>query len=97
MKEIGPVFARDGDNVVIKTSLVSGETPLNIDWCRNGKPVVWSHRVQPYNKPGSIGISINNVGYQDEGFYSCNISNSHGGAFFSSTLVVDCKWIIWCL
>ena len=96
MKQIGPVFARDGDNVVIKTSLLAGETPLNIVWSRSGEPVDWSARVRPYNRPGCVGISISAVCPQDEGHYTCRVSNSQGEDSFSSTLLVDCK-SCWCL
>ena len=92
MKEMGPMFARDGDNIVIKSSLVSGQSPFEIIWTFNNEPVVWSNRKQPYNKPGSVGISIKNVCMEDEGFYNCVIKNSVGGTSFNGTLVVDCKY-----
>ena len=88
---MGPVFARDGDNLVLKTSLLNGLAPFNISWTVNGQPLVWSQRIKPYNKTGCVGISIKDVGFQDEGFYNCCISNSSGGSSFGSTLVVDCK------
>ena len=97
LKDMGPVFARDGDNLVIKTSLLNGSAPFNISWTVNGQPLVWSQRIKPYNKTGCVGISIRDVGFQDEGFYNCCISNSAGGSSFGSTLVVDCKYELWVL
>ena len=85
------MFARDGDNLVLKTSLLSGQSPLNISWSLNGQPLAWSQRVMPYHKPGTIGVSLKNVCFHDEGLYSCSVSNSDGDTSFSATLVVDCK------
>ena len=92
VNEMGPLFARDGDNLVLKTSLVSGQAPFSISWTLNGQPLVWSQRVTPYHKPGTIGVSLKNVCFDDEGLYSCSVSNSHGDTSFSATLVVDCKY-----
>ena len=89
---MGPMFARDGDNIVMKSSLLTGEAPLNISWTFNGQPLLWSNRLKPYNKPGCVGITIKNVGYEDEGLYNCCISNTYGGTLFNCTLVVDCKY-----
>ena len=52
---------------------------------------MWSERVQVYNKPGCIGVQLTRVGVDDEGTYSCTVSNSHGSATYSATLLVDCK------
>lgn len=92
VKEMGPIFARDGDNLVLKTSIISGQAPFSISWTLNGQPLVWSQRVTPYHKPGTIGVSLKNVCFDDEGLYSCSVSNSDGDTSFSATLVVDCKY-----
>ena len=91
VKEMGPVFARDGDSLVIKTSLVSGAAPFSVSWRRDGRPVAWSSRVTPYHKPGSVGLSIARAGPGDEAIYSCTIANAEGEATFTATLVVDCE------
>ena len=91
MKQMGPVFVRDGDTVIIKTSLTSGSAPFSLSWSVRGCPVVWSHRLSPYNRPGCVGIRLERAGREDEGTYSCTITNSQGQATFSSTLLVDCK------
>ena len=53
--------------------------------------IVWSGRVQPYNRPGCIGVQLYRVGTDDEGTYTCTVSNSLGTETFSATLLVDCK------
>jgi len=85
----GPVFSRDGDTVVIKAALHSGQPPFNLSWTFNDQEIVWSNRVVPYNRPGSIGVQMTRVGVDDEGTYACTLSNSLGSATFSSTLLVD--------
>ena len=52
---------------------------------------MWSERVQVYNKPGCIGVQLTRVGVDDEGTYTCTVSNSDGSATYSATLLVDCK------
>ena len=91
MKAMGPVFARDGDTVIIKTSLTSGEAPFSLAWSLNGSPVDWSQRLTPYNRPGCVGLRLERVGREDEGTFSCCLTNSQGQVTFSSTLLVDCK------
>ena len=91
MKQMGPVFARDGDTVVIKTSLTSGEAPFSISWTLKGSPLEWSQRLTPYNRSGCVGLRLERVGREDEGTYSCTVTNQHGQDTFSSTLLVDCK------
>ena len=86
------MLARDGDQVIIKTSLTAGQAPFSLDWRFRGEPVQWSGRVVPYSRPGCVGISLTSVGPQDEGTYTCTISNTHGEANFSCTLLVDCKF-----
>ena len=86
------MFARDGDQVIIKTSLTAGQAPFSLSWSFRGEPVQWSGRVSPYTRPGCVGISLTSVGPQDEGTYTCTISNPHGEAVFSCTLLVDCKF-----
>ena len=91
MKEMGPVFARDGDQVIIKTSLTGGQAPFSLSWSLRGEPLEWTSRVTPYNRTGCVGVHIRSVGHQDEGTYTCRIANCQGEATFSSTLLVDCK------
>ena len=88
---MGPVFARDGDTVILKTSLTSGEAPFSLSWSVRGSPVTWSQRLSPYNRPGCVGLRLERVGREDEWTYSCTLTNRHGQATFSSTLLVDCK------
>ena len=92
MKAPGPVFARDGDQVTIKTSLTGGAAPFSLTWSLDGQPVQWSHRVTPYLRPGCVGISLSTVCLEDEGTYTCRLTNSLGETSFTSTLVVDCKF-----
>ena len=54
--------------------------------------LVWSNRVEPYNRPGCIGIKVLRAGTDDEGRYSCTVNNSNGQATFNATLLVDCKF-----
>ena len=91
MKASGPVFARDGDQVTIKTSLTGGMAPFSLSWTLDGQPVQWSQRVTPYLRPGCVGISLSTVGLEDEGTYTCRLTNPHGETSFTTTLVVDCK------
>ena len=91
MKPMGPVFARDGDTVVIKTSLTTGEAPFSLAWSLDGSPVDWSQRLSPYNRSGCVGVRLERVGREDEGTYTCTVTNRQGQATFSSTLLVDCK------
>ena len=37
LSKIGPVFARDGDDVIIKTNIQGGQTPFTLSWTLNGK------------------------------------------------------------
>ena len=37
LKKGGPLFSRDGDDVIIKASLESGAPPFNISWTFNTK------------------------------------------------------------
>jgi len=85
----GPVFSRDGDTVIIKSTLESGAPPFNISWKFNGQDVCWSSRVAPLNVPGCIGIRMTQVGNHDEGMYTCTVSNSEGTATSTTVLLVD--------
>ena len=91
LSDVGPMFVRDGDDLILKTSLRAGRAPFKIEWTHNDQPVVWSGRVAPYNREGVVGIRILNAGSQDEGSYCCSVANAEGGASFSATLLVDCK------
>jgi len=88
LTDIGPVFARDGDDVIMKTS-ICGQAPFSLSWTLNGQDLVWSNRVEPYNRPGCIGIKVLRAGTDDEGRYSCTVNNSNGQATFNATLLVD--------
>lgn len=37
LSKVGPVFARDGDDVIIKTNIQGGQTPFALSWTLNGK------------------------------------------------------------
>merc|ERR1712012_1014675 len=89
LSDVGPMFVRDGDDLILKTSLRAGRAPFKIEWTHNDQPVVWSGRVAPYNREGVVGIRILNAGSQDEGSYYCAVTNAEGAASFSATLLVD--------
>ena len=91
LSDVGPMFVRDGDDLILKTSLRAGRAPFRIEWTHNGQPVSWSARIAPYNREGCVGLRILGAGSQDEGSYCCSVSNSEGAASFSATLLVDCK------
>ena len=91
LSDVGPMFVRDGDDLILKTSLRAGRAPFRIEWTHNGEPVVWSARIAPYNREGCVGLRILGAGSQDEGSYCCSVTNSEGAASFSATLLVDCK------
>ena len=92
LSDVGPMFVRDGDDLILKTSLRAGRAPFRIEWTHNGRPVVWSARIAPYNREGCVGLRILGAGSQDEGSYCCSVTNSEGAASFSATLLVDCKF-----
>ena len=37
LSNIGPVFARDGDDVIIKTNIQGGQAPFTLAWTLNDK------------------------------------------------------------
>ena len=37
LSSIGPVFTRDGDDVIIKTNIQGGQSPFAVSWMLNGK------------------------------------------------------------
>ena len=48
---MGPIFARDGDDVILKTNIQSGQAPFSINWMKNGqvfKVVICSSNVNLY-------------------------------------------------
>ena len=91
LSDVGPMFVRDGDDLILKTSLRAGRAPFRIEWTHNGQPVVWSARIAPYNREGCVGLRILGAGSQDEGSYCCSVTNAEGAGSFSATLLVDCK------
>jgi hypothetical protein len=86
------VFVRDGDDLILKTSLRAGRAPFRLEWSHEGRPVAWSGRLAPYNREGCVGLRVLGAGPQDEGSYSCTVSNSEGAASFTCTLLVDCEF-----
>jgi len=89
LKSSGPLFCRDGDSVVVKASLQSGQAPFHITWTFNDQAVEWSARLHPYNRPGCIGLHLDRVGIHDEGTFVCTVTNDQGSASYSCTLLVD--------
>ena len=92
LADVGAIFARDGDDLILKTNLRGGAAPFQLSWSHNDRAVAWSARVAPYNREGCVGLRILAAGPQDEGSYRCTVANREGRASFTATLLVDCKY-----
>ena len=92
LADVGAIFARDGDDLILKTNLRGGAAPFQLSWSHNDGAVAWSARVSPYNREGCVGLRILGAGPQDEGSYRCTVANREGRATFTATLLVDCKY-----
>ena len=79
-----------GDNVQLNCHVSKGDTPLNITWTLNGKPIGPSSGITtlPIGTRTNL-LNINSVDREHSGTYTCTASNKGGQAAHSATLFIN--------
>ncbi|XP_065300526.1 obscurin isoform X6 [Dermacentor albipictus] len=78
-KGLEPTELIEGKPGKLEAKLAPGDTPLDIQWLKDGRPVRPSDRVRPEEKPdGTIRLHIDDVKPEDAGRYSVVAKNPDG-------------------
>ena len=62
---------------------------LQVEWLKDGKPVIVGHRFRPIHDFGYVALDINGTIYEDTGVYTCRATNLVGTAEVHAKLL--CK------
>ena len=62
---------------------------LHVEWLKNGKEIIVSHRFRPIHDFGYVALDICNTIPEDSGVYTCKATNLAGSAECQVTLL--CK------
>nr|XP_037870627.1 Down syndrome cell adhesion molecule-like protein Dscam2 isoform X40 [Bombyx mori] len=93
----GEESANAGDTVGVQCMVTKGDTPINMTWLLNGKPVQQIPGIT-VTKIGhkSSSLSIDSVASIHNGVYTCSATNIGGHANYSSELTVNVppRWIL---
>lgn len=80
----------EGETASLQCSITKGDNPVEINWYINGKPTSYYEGVYT----GKLGkrmssLSIESVGADHSGDYTCSATNTAGSTNFTTTLSVN--------
>ena len=70
---------------------------LQVEWLKDGKPVIVGHRFRPIHDFGYVALDINGTIYEDTGVYTCRATNLVGTAEVHAKLLCKGKKYIYLL
>ena len=80
----------EGKNAHFEAKLEPVTDPnLQVEWLKNGEPVIVGHRFRPIHDFGYVALDIVGVIPEDSGYYTCRANNLVGTA--ESNFQVACK------
>lgn len=88
--DFGEDAVNSGDMATANCAVTKGDFPINITWSFNGKPIDSSAGITTVQANKRIStITIESVGADHSGEYTCTASNRAGMSTYSATLNVN--------
>ncbi|KAH6921921.1 hypothetical protein HPB50_006466 [Hyalomma asiaticum] len=85
-----PEIVNLGEEVTVTCAVALGRKPFQFAWTKDGKPMVSSETKHTRIVVGNVALmTIQRVGAEDMGNYTCTVSNDFGSDSATARLIVD--------
>lgn len=84
-------MAQIGEKMTVVCSLKQGSQPLTFEWYKNSKRIHESNNIKIKSMDDLTILTIEPVGSNDSGNYTCSVKNAYGKDKYSASLNVDGK------